>query len=82
MSTLLASPANRCCVSSYQDHTDVLAQLNKLMGLLLIPISIPELSVATPSLLLAVLESILERRFLALNGIHQTLIAFMLAEFK
>ncbi|KAA1080099.1 hypothetical protein PGT21_001970 [Puccinia graminis f. sp. tritici] len=54
------------------DHTDVLSQLNKLMGSLLIPISIPELSVATPSLLLAVLESILERRFLALNDATRT----------
>ena len=54
------------------DHTDVLAQLNKLLESLLIPISLPDLTVATPSLLLAVLESILERRFLALNDPSRT----------
>lgn len=54
------------------DPVNVLAQLNRLLELLLIPISLPEISVATPSLLLAVLESILERRFLALDDSTRT----------
>ncbi|PLW49121.1 hypothetical protein PCASD_02991 [Puccinia coronata f. sp. avenae] len=54
------------------DHAELLAQLNELMGLLLIPISLPELAVATPSLLLAVVESILQRRFLPLHDPTRT----------
>jgi hypothetical protein len=66
------------CFFLNQDHAELLAQLNELMGLLLIPISLPELAVATPSLLLAVVESILQRRFLPLHGIHQTLLVVKL----
>ncbi|KAH9442606.1 hypothetical protein MJO29_009043 [Puccinia striiformis f. sp. tritici] len=54
------------------DQGEVLARLNKLLEVLLIPISIPELSVITPSLLLAVLESILEQRFSELDDATRT----------
>ncbi|KNZ57135.1 hypothetical protein VP01_2232g3 [Puccinia sorghi] len=57
---------------SFTHHTDLLTQLNKLLEQLLIPISLPDLTVATPSLLLAVVESILKRRFLALNDPTRT----------
>ncbi|CAH7672101.1 expressed protein [Phakopsora pachyrhizi] len=54
------------------DSDEILFQLNQLLQTLLIPISLPELSVVTPSLLLAVLESILERRFLPVEDLSRT----------
>lgn len=53
--------------SQPSDEQKTLKSLNQLLNQLSIPISLSNLSFTTPSLLLAILESLLERRFLNLN---------------
>ncbi|MBW0540646.1 hypothetical protein O181_080361 [Austropuccinia psidii MF-1] len=47
------------------DHSLALNQLNKLLKLVHIPINLTQISLVTPSLFLAIIESILQRRFLS-----------------